>query len=321
MLQNNMRSFILYIDLYKDADLKVSRALAAYLLPRKLKVLIDAKETAAIDDIVRRLQAAFPIWQSAIESVSHYAARFAATDRDYQQFKKNCYAYIAVGGDGTFIACTHKALQYDLPVVGMRLGHLGFLAVLTEENYQQQLERIIAGDYIINNCLLLACAFYPDAAAYKAGKTAKEYLIFNDIALNRLNGKRIARINLHIDAVMVDTIPADGIVICTPSGSTAYALSAGGAVIDSTCDVMEISPICPHTMHNRSYIVQASSTVHLDFPADQFDDICLSIDGKYLGEISKNSHLLIKKAAQKAQILRFKENGAFVNLTEKLNGR
>lgn len=322
---NEERSFIFYIDLYKDAELKVSRTLAEFLLSQRIKVLIDAEFAEAVGDIVARLHELFPEGSQMIQALSDYLSELKTAGGEQAEIvvhmQKSCYAYIAVGGDGTFLAATHRALAFDLPVVGMRLGRLGFLATLTEENYVRQLKRIIAGDCVVAACLLLTCSIYNEESSYRNDLPAAKYLIFNDLAVNRKNGQRIAKINLEIDDTYVDTIPADGIVVCTPNGSTAYALSAGGAIIDATCEVMEISPICPHTMHNRSYVVRSDSTVHIYFPQDQVDNLCVAIDGKLSEDLTPQSHIIIKKAQQVSKLLQFKDMGVFVNLADKLSGR
>lgn len=292
----------LYVNLHKDPELLHTYALSRYLYLAGLDIVLDAVDMAAISQIRERLLAKFPI-----EKPRFYAFN---TKKPVELSRQGFF--IAVGGDGTFLEAVHHALLWDIPLVGFKLGRLGFLAAITEQDYQVKLADLITGKCQISRRLLLDCQIV------NSDGTKRQYLVFNDLVLNRQNVSRIAKFNLRIDGTLADSIPADGIIVATPSGSTAYALAAGGAIIDPAADVLEVSPICPHSLHNRSYVVSSTSKINITFPKEQMEELCVFVDGKVVDNLQVTANLTVTKAHVYSQILTFANESFVADLEEKL---
>lgn len=295
----------LYINLLKDPDLRHTYDICQYLLQAGLQIVLDADSSDKISQVKKLLTNKF---QQAIG----IRPQFLAYTKERPTEINECGFFIAIGGDGTFLEAVHHALCWDWPLVGLKLGRLGFLAAVTEQNYQQKLSEIISGKCLISKRLLLDCQIVT------AKGEIRNYLIFNDLVLNRLNISRIAEFSIRIDGTLADLVPADGIIVATPSGSTAYALAAGGAIIDPSADVLEISPICPHSLHNRSYVVNSSSAINISFPPEQQEEVCVFIDGKAVSNMPVTASLTVSKADVQSKILTFRADSFVANLEQKL---
>lgn len=290
---------VLYVNSVKDPDLVYTVKLSRFLSEQGIRVILDAKDATTLTEITARLLTNESMPQFWREDNLPFAFPTAAF-------------YVAVGGDGTFLETVGRALQHNLPLVGLKLGRLGFLAAMTQYDYAEKLQAIIKGACELSPRLLLNCE------VFQADKLLKTYTVFNDLVLNRKNVSSIAKFRLEVNHTLADIIPADGIIVCTPSGSTAYALAAGGAIIDPQAEVLEISPICPHTLHNRSYIVNSSGEVQLSFPQDQKENLCLVIDGKVVGEIAPTVNLNIKRFVHSVNLITFSSDSFVADLEEKL---
>ncbi len=308
MIETSQRKFTyacLYINMYKDPELVHSFALCQYLVQSGLKIVLDASDRATITAIEQALLAKFAKTETK-------TVQFLQFQLEKPAALTGLGFYIAVGGDGTFLEAVHHALRWQLPLVGFKLGRLGFLAAMTEQNYNLKLEELLHGKFVISKRLLLACRIES-----KDGEI-RNYTVFNDLVLNRKNISRIAKFILQIDGTLVDVVPADGMILATPSGSTAYALAAGGAIIDPSADVLEISPICPHSLHNRSYVAVSSSQVIVEFPEDQLEELCVFVDGKSVPDLKVTDKLTVTKAAEYSEILTFPNDSFVANLEQKL---
>lgn len=292
----------LYINLHKDPQLEHSYALCHYLSQLGLQIVLDAADNATILSIKERLQ------QKFVKTPPHF---YIYSKERPKEFSDQGF-FIAIGGDGTFLEAVHHALRWNIPLVGFKLGRLGFLAAITEQDYEQKLKDILAGKSKISHRLLLHCQIN------NIDGSQRQYLVFNDLVLSRQNVSRIAQFNLQIDGTLADVVPADGIIVATPSGSTAYALAAGGAIIDPACDVLEVSPICPHSLHNRSYVVRSTSEISITFPKEQIEDVCVFIDGKAVSNLAATANLLVTKADIYSRILTFDNDSFVADLEQKL---
>ena len=161
---------------------------------------------------------------------------------------------IVVGGDGTLLGTAREAVLYDTPVLGINLGRLGFLVDISPDDMQNSLNQVFDGNYEIDKRSLLEASFDDDSQYHVA---------FNDIVLHKWNTARLIEFETFINNQFVDRQRSDGLIISTPTGSTAYALSGGGPLIHPALDAMALVPICPHTLSNRPIVIDAASKIEI----------------------------------------------------------
>jgi NAD+ kinase len=164
---------------------------------------------------------------------------------------------IVVGGDGTMLIAARAAADARLPVLGINLGRLGFLTDISPERATESLARILDGEYVEDPRCLLATQI-GTAAAPRIQQTA-----FNDVVLQKWNTARLIEFETYIDGSFVNTQRSDGLIVATPTGSTAYALSGGGPLLHPALDALVLVPICPHALSNRPLVVAGDSVVEI----------------------------------------------------------
>jgi NAD+ kinase len=161
----------------------------------------------------------------------------------------SCDVLMCFGGDGTFLSAAHHHASQNVPMIGVNLGQVGFLPEIAPDEIDEAIRRLIQGTYSIERRMLLDVVALDSEGDMKGRGTA-----LNDVVITRGGKSRILTLNLLIGNEAVDRIPGDGLIISTSTGSTAYSLSAGGPIIQPDLELILITPICPHTLHNRSYI-------------------------------------------------------------------
>ncbi|WP_455206080.1 NAD(+) kinase, partial [Kaarinaea lacus] len=168
-----------------------------------------------------------------------------------------CDLCIVVGGDGTLLNAARSLVNYDVPILGFNLGHLGFLTDISPKDMPQQLDAILAGEYIEEPRGLL------HASIYRHGELINQSCAFNDIVVHKWNGARMLEYETFIDGQFVSSTRSDGLIVSTPTGSTGYALSGGGPILHPSLHAIVLVPICPHTMTYRPIVVYADSKVEI----------------------------------------------------------
>ena len=211
---------------------------------------------------------------------------------------------ISLGGDGTFLSATREFL--DTPILGINLGHLGFLTKACKEEINEVILKLIKGDFKIEERFLLETEL-----------DNEKVFALNDVVVNRVENKtRLLDLNLFFDDKYVDKYMADGLIISTPTGSTAYSLSAGGPIIEPNLDVMVVTPICPHSFHQRPLIVGGDTNINIQSELDSF---MVTVDGQVCLKCGGVSSISIKKSDRKAKIIKFKDRCFFEIVREKFH--
>ena len=200
---------------------------------------------------------------------------------------------IVLGGDGTLLN-TVRQLRGDIPILGVNLGHLGFLTELEMPELFCELPRILGGEYRIDERLML------EAVVLRGDKQVTSLTALNDVVVTKRALARLVRINLRVNDDYVDEYHADGIIISTPTGSTAYSLSAGGPLVSPNLDALVVTPICPHTLYSRSLVVSATDTVSVSLPSPGW----LSADGQTGYNLEANDCVLVRQCEFRAHLVR-----------------
>jgi NAD+ kinase len=204
---------------------------------------------------------------------------------------------IAIGGDGTLLYAAGLVARHKVPLLGVNRGRLGFLTDVMPQNMFPCIDAALEGRLTPDERpLLAACLYYAD------GRVA-EALSLNDVVMQKLVTGRMIDFETHLDGVYVNTHAGDGIVVASPTGSTAYALSCGGPIIEPHLDVLVVAPICPHTLSDRPIVVSARSQIEvrlLERPDIRAQVTC---DGTMLGDMDPGDRLCIKAASETVTLL------------------
>lgn len=205
---------------------------------------------------------------------------------------------VVLGGDGTILRAARAVGPKGIPILGVHFGQYGFITEIHPPDIKPALERVLAGDYLISERLML------NATLSRAGKEIASYSAFNDVVVAKGPLARLLRLSLSVDNKQIAVYAADGIIVATPTGSTAYSLSAGGPVVNPNVDVLIISPICPHTLNARSLVIPASESVRMVAECDKDDSsTMLTIDGQIGVEMQCSDQVEVKRAELPAKIV------------------
>jgi|LSQX01.2.fsa_nt_gb NAD+ kinase len=222
---------------------------------------------------------------------------------------------MVLGGDGTLLSVARKAAPYNIPILGINMGHLGFLTELDENNLDQSIEKVINREYSIDNRMMI------NARLYRNNIPVDEFIALNDIGITRGSFSRIINFKVYIDKKFVDFFPADGIIVSTPTGSTAYSLSAGGPVVDPNMNIILLTPICPHTLHSRSIIVPDHKSVEVHIQDVYQHDAMITVDGQQGYELLPGDIIKAERSSFVTHLVRLSDVSFYDLLRRKLTER
>ncbi len=223
--------------------------------------------------------------------------------------KSDCV--IAMGGDGTMLTAARLVGKLEKPILGINLGGLGFLAEVGVENLYHKMEQVLAGQYTIESRMVLKVGISGDLPK-------SEYFALNDIVLSRGGGPRIIQFDATIDGSYFSTYYADGIIIATPTGSTAYSLSAWGPIVAPSLESMILNPLCPHSLTARPTVVPVSSIIGLEIRSSDVK-ASLVIDGHQNIEVTSKTQIRIEKGEYSIRLVTFEDHNFFDILRRKLH--
>jgi NAD+ kinase len=228
------------------------------------------------------------------------------------EFKEMCRKVdllVSLGGDGTLLGLVRKSYGFDKPVLGINAGNLGFLADIPIECVDDMIDRLIVGNYRIDNRMMIEGYIEHDK-----GKR-DEFYAFNDVVITRPSIAHMIKLDAFIDNDWFNTYRGDGLIISTPTGSTAYNLSLGGPIVYPLSKVFIMTPVAPHSLTQRPLVVPIDFTINLTSP----DKLIVMIDGQDDYTLNIGDKLVIKGAAMSAKLLHKNEHSYFKVLKEKLS--
>lgn len=228
----------------------------------------------------------------------------------HSELVEACDILLTVGGDGTIIHCAKHAAAFSKPVLGINSGRLGYVAEL-EADEIEMLRSLVKGEYELESRLLLSVTIT------RENSNRESYIAVNDAVISRGSLSRIIDLDVKIDGSEVSSYRADGVLLSTPTGSTAYALSAGGPVIAPTLKCFELVPICSHSLSARCVILSSDSLVEIKASSPDGKSY-LTIDGQISVELSENDTVEIKSANESLDMILLKKRNFFKLAGEKL---
>jgi NAD+ kinase len=263
------------------------RALCDYLLSQKIELLLD-------------------------EATAEFWPDHGLDMASREQLGEQCDLIIVVGGDGTFLNAARTLSAFDPALLGLNLGRLGFLTDISPDEMKERLDDILAGRYSEEERFLLHCRILRD------GELINENDAFNDVVVHKWDVARMIEVDTYINGTFVNTLRSDGLIVSTPTGSTAYALSGGGPILQPCLNAVILVPICPHTMSNRPIVVDADTVIEIVVKGQEQSHAQVSCDGQINLGLIAGDRIQIRKKEHTVRLIHPDEHDHFQILRAKL---
>lgn len=269
----------------KDAVAAMVPGLVAWLQQHHVEVLVDEETAACADCHVRALP------------------RSSLADK--------IDLLIVLGGDGTLLSAARALKGHKVPILAVNLGGLGFLTSVTREELYPVLERVLEGRHEISQRMML------NAQLIRNGAPAEQQVALNDAVINKAALARMLDFDVYVDGAQIGRYRADGIIIATPTGSTAYSLAAGGPILHPHLDAFVITPICPHMLTNRPLVIPDTSRVEIDIAAAE-EPVYLTLDGQVGFQLQPEDRVGISKSESRVYFVQSPQKTYYEVLRSKL---
>lgn len=234
---------------------------------------------------------------------------YVSNDKVY----RSCEAVIVLGGDGTLLESARRVAQLEIPVIGINLGRLGYMAEL-ETSEIDKLERVVNGDYDIEERSMISVEIITGDGRVRSSNYA-----LNDAVLSNGSISRVVDLELYEGGVLISSYRSDGMIIATPTGSTAYSMSAGGAVVDPRLFCLCVTPICPHSLSARPLIFPDSAVLSIKNVCQREKMLYLTVDGRANFELFKGESVRITRSPLTTRFIRLNKSGFYMKLRQKMN--
>ncbi len=228
---------------------------------------------------------------------------------------ENIDLVLVLGGDGTLLAVARETAARKIPILGINLGHLGFLAQIEKNEIEESLARLLAEEYTIDERVMLCATLRTASGDVHVLKS------LNDIVISRGMNSRLLDLNLYINNQFVDDYKADGMIVATPTGSTAYSLSAGGPIVDPAVRSFLITPVCPHKLYSRSIVAPDDCEITMTISNENPRSAIVTADGQGDFIFSEGDTLTLSRSEFNARLIRICDSHFYGKLHHKLLGK
>ncbi|MDE6967343.1 MAG: NAD(+)/NADH kinase, partial [Clostridia bacterium] len=227
-----------------------------------------------------------------------------------EQVAKLSDILIVFGGDGTMLSVARKVVKEDISLLGVNTGKLGFLTECEEhEDLEKIAEKLISGDFRLETRAMLNVSY-----------GINEYLALNEVSLSRGISKHTIDVSIYVDGGLCDKVTGDGVIISTPTGSTAYAMSCGGAILSPSVKAFGVTAICPHSLNSRPMVVGDESELCLVANDCKNKDVVVCVDGENIILSENKIEVFVKKSEYYTKLIRLNENNFYNKLIQKMSG-
>lgn len=232
-------------------------------------------------------------------------------DAEWNPIPEDTDCMIVLGGDGTLIRAANRLLKYDIPIFGINAGTLGYLTGVEASEAEKGLERLVSGKFRVENRMMLQAEIngqYADS-------------VLNEVAITRSGASRIINLAVYVNGALLDVVSGDGLLIATPTGSTGYNLSAGGAVVTPEARLILITPICPHSLSSREIVVSAEDEISVEIRQSRKGPevgAVATFDGRAVVELKTEDKIIVKRSAYTTKMVQLDERTFFEVLRSKL---
>jgi NAD+ kinase len=276
----------LYPNLFKKNLIKITEGLINWFQDRGYLVLLPKEVAESL-------------------SMPHLSA-------DIKDLVRKIDVAITLGGDGTLLSVARQTAPHKIPILGINMGHVGFLTEIELSDLYTDLECFNRNDYDIDIRMML------EAEVVRGRQVLKKFLALNDVVVTKGPFARLIRLKTYANEAYVDTYPADGLIISTPTGSTAYSLSAGGPIINPDMNLLLLTPICPHTLQSRSIVLSKDDIIKVKLLAEH-PEVMLTVDGQQGYELLPGDQVIVRKSPFSTRLIRIKKRSFYDVLRKKLS--
>lgn len=228
-----------------------------------------------------------------------------------EEFPKDLDCLLVLGGDGTLLSAARRISYSNIPILGVNLGGFGFLTEVSFNEAKFAIERFFSNDYYLEERMML------EAKVERREKPVAEFVALNDMVVAKNIFARLGRFQTFINNEFIATYPADGLIISTPTGSTAYSLSAGGPIVNPKINILILTPICPHTLYARPLIISGEESFQIKILGHP-QEIMLTIDGQEGFQLDAEDKVIVRKADCVTRLIRIKKTSFYQKLRSKL---
>lgn len=276
-----MKHFLIYTNRHKDAGLKETERIRNYLETKGQRVSVMLKEEDELSTAVRR------------EGIIYAPSDEISSDAD---------CMIVLGGDGTVLQAAREVKKLHIPIIGVNLGTLGYMTEIETGNMEEALDRLIMGDYQQESRMMI------NGRVLFADGSSREDWALNDIVISRSGSLQIIKFNIFVNGQFLNDYKADGVIVTTPTGSTGYNLSAGGPLVEPGAKLIMLTPICPHSLNQRSIILSAEDVIEIEIPHGR-EGRPQSVEANFDG-----SHKIALSTADRIRIVQSEKTTEFIQL-------
>lgn len=269
----------------KDVVSSMVPNLVAWLRQRKIDVLVDEETACCIDP--------------------------GAPVLSREKLAESVDLLIVLGGDGTLLSAARALKGHRVPILAVNLGGLGFLTSVTRDELYPLLERVVCGEHRISERMML------NAQTIRNGTATEQQIALNDAVINKAALARMLDFDVYVDGAQIGRYRADGLIVATPTGSTAYSLAAGGPIVHPHLDAFVITPICPHMLTNRPLVIPDTSQVEIDIAAAE-EPVYLTMDGQVGFQLQSKDRVAIRKSESRVYFVQSPQKSYFELLRSKL---
>ncbi len=274
---------------YADPTVSTSlKVLADYLAARQIEVLLD--------------EATAEVWGD-----------HGLTVASREDIGRQCDTVVVVGGDGTLLNAARSLAPFDIALIGVNQGRLGFLTDISPGEMEEKLDEIFAGQYSEDERFLLHCTVLRD------GEHINESAALNDVVVHKWDVARMLETETYVNGHFLNHLHSDGLIVSTPTGSTAYALSGGGPILQPCLNAVVLVPICPHTMSNRPIVVDGNSTIEIIVRGAGHAHAQVTCDGQINFGLVAGDRVRVRKGEHKVRLIHPVDHDHFHTLRTKLN--
>ena len=275
-----MRHFLVYTNRHKDKDLVLTKKICDYLRQKGQKATVKTEE----GDFKERIS--------------------TDTDDIPADIPQDVDCLIVLGGDGTVLQAARETKKLHIPIIGVNLGTLGYMTEIEPANLKESLDRLIAGDYEQESRMML------NGKAYLSDGRTEEGWALNDIVITRSGSLQIIQFNIYVNGQFLNDYKADGMIVTTPTGSTGYNLSAGGPLVEPRAKLIVLTPICPHSLNQRSIILSPEDVIEIEIPQGRegrIQTVEASFDGTHVIPLETGDRIRIVQSEKITEFIQLNQ--------------
>ena len=278
--------------------------------PKKIGIICKEKVDKSIRKEILLVESFFG--DAAIQIEEKIKSRLDLKKFDTIKRERKYDLLVVFGGDGTLLRTLQCMKHFDVPILGVNAGNLGFLSELEVKKMELALESIRQNRFKIDERMTL------EIEIKRKKESIKKLKALNEIVVNQISIARLMKLKVLSNAKHIGNYRADGFIVSTPTGATAYSLAAGGPLVHPGMPAFILSPICPHTLTQRPLIVPAEEKISILFPEESEEKVSLTVDGQIYFSLKKEDKINVKKSKKKLKLLRLPGSSYFKTLRKKL---